>query len=309
MKQCAFFVLLCGVIASARASAQSLIPINTQAVRRAVVFLYGADSAGKPDVSKELATGFLVQIPFNGDAAQSYFILVTARHVVDPVWACAATQNPTVLYARVNHKVSTKPQSSQVDFIKLSLVENNRQSWAKHVSDAVDAAVLPIDAAAFFANDVVPIRVADFGTPEEIKSVGIGDDIVSAGLVPGLSGKKKNNPFFKFGRISNIPDEDGLLPCGTTGKPGIYWYIAATLIGGNSGSPIFLLPPGNAIMSFGNTRPFLLGLQSMSIVAGEIAGMVPVQYIFEIIESLKLPDANLRRGPVAKNSPPAPQKR
>jgi len=200
VEQWALIVLLWGLFASVQASAQSLIPINTEAIRRAVVFLYGADSAGKPDATKELATGFLVQIPLNGDTTQSYFILVTARHIVDPVWACTAAQNPTVLYARVNRKLSATPQISQVDFIKLSLVENNRHSWAKHVSDAVDAAVLPIDAAAFFANDVVAIKVADFGTPEEIKSVGIGNEIVSAGLVPGLSGKKKNIPFSNSGR-------------------------------------------------------------------------------------------------------------
>ena len=61
-------------------------------------------------------------------------------------------------------------------------------------------------------------------------------------------------------------------------------------------------------MRFGNSRPYLLGLQSMSVVAGEIAGMVPVQNIFEIIESLKLPDANLKRGPVENSPPPPTQK-
>ena len=228
---------------------------------------------------------------------------------VDPVWACTAAQNPTVIYARVNRKPSATPQNSDIEFIRLPLVESsNKPVWAKNASDAVDAAVVPIDGTTFLANDVAAIKVAEFGTPEEIKTVGIGSDIVSAGLVPGLSGRKKNNPFFKFGKISNIPDEDGVLPCGATGKPGVYWYIAATLIGGNSGSPIFFLPPGNAVMRFGNSRPYLLGLQSMSVVAGEIAGMVPVQNIFEIIESLKLPDANLKRGPVENSPPPPTQK-
>jgi len=308
MKQRNVGLLLCWSVALTCASAQSLLPINTELIKRAVVFLYAADSAGNVDSTKELATGFLVEIPLKSDATKSYFILVTARHVVDPVWACTASQNPTAIYARVNHKASATSQSSGVEFIKLSLVENNQPSWARHESDAVDAAVLTIDPKAFFANDVASIKVAEFGTPEEIKSVGIGSDIVSAGLVPGLSGRRRNNPFFKFGKISNIPDEDGLIPCGTTGKPGTYWYIAATLIGGNSGSPIFLLPPGNAIMRFGQARPFLLGLQSMSLVAGEIAGMVPVQFIFEVIESLKLHDANLYRGQIETRPTPIPQK-
>jgi hypothetical protein len=110
--------------------------------------------------------------------------------------------------------------------------------------------------------------------------------------------------------VSNIPEEEGVLPCRGDTKPLNHWYIAATLVGGNSGSPIFFLPPGNAILSFGGVtnRPFLLGLQSVSLIAGEIAGMTPVQYIFEIIESLKLPNANLNRGGAQKPSPSPPQR-
>ncbi len=33
-------------------------------------------------------------------------------------------------------------------------------------------------------------KFQDFATPEEEKAVNIGDEIVSAGLVPGLSGQK-----------------------------------------------------------------------------------------------------------------------
>ena len=72
MKQSTFSLLLCGLITSL-GSAQSLIPINTEAVKRAVVFLYGADAAGKPDVTKELATGFLVEIPLKSDTTKSFF--------------------------------------------------------------------------------------------------------------------------------------------------------------------------------------------------------------------------------------------
>lgn len=288
-------------------SAQSLIPINTEAIKRAVVFLYAADPTGQPDTTKELATGFLIQIPTQNDPNKSYFALVTARHVVDPIWACTSSQNPATIYARLNRKTyDPVHDASGVEFVKVPLVASNKIIWSKHRSDSVDAVLIPIDSAKFFANDVAAIRVADFPTPEELRAVGIGEDIVSAGLVPGLSGKKRNYPFFKFGKVSNIPDELGIMPCGNQVKPVNYWYIAATMIGGNSGSPIFLLPPGNAVMSFGNRRPFLLGLQSMSVVAGEIAGMTPASLIFEIIESLKLPDANLDRSPI--KNPPAGSK-
>jgi hypothetical protein len=43
----------------------------------------------------------------------------------------------------------------------------------------------------FSADDVAASDIAEFGTSSEIQAIGIGDDIVSAGLVPGLSGKKE----------------------------------------------------------------------------------------------------------------------
>jgi hypothetical protein len=118
-----------------------------------------------------------------------------------------------------------------------------------------------------------------------------------AGLIPNLSGEGRDYPFFKFGRVSSIPEEDTLMPCGNgTMRPHTVRYLAATLIGGNSGSPIFILPPGHHLISVGNTRPFLAGLQLVSLIAGEIAGMTPSQYIFEILASLHLPEANMFRG-------------
>ena len=54
-------------------------------------------------------------------------MLVTARHLVDPVWACKAPQNPTALYARVNKKVfDPTKDASGVEFIRLSLVADER---------------------------------------------------------------------------------------------------------------------------------------------------------------------------------------
>ena len=287
------------------ARAQSLIPINTEAIKRAVVFLYAADAAGQPDTTKELATGFLLGIPTRSDPKKSYFALVTARYVVDPMWACVAPQNPASIYARVNRKTyDSAHDASGVEFVQVPLIVNGQIVWTKHASDAVDAVLVPINFDKFSTNDVATVGVSDFPTPDELRLVAIGDEIVSAGLVPGLSGKKRNYPFFKFGKVSSIPDELGVMPCRMQTKPLNHWYIAATLIGGNSGSPIFRLPPGNAVIRFGDSRPFLLGVQSTAVVAGEIAGMTPSSLVFEIIESLKLPDANLDRGPVKAAGPP-----
>lgn len=60
------------------------ININVDAVRKSVVFLYGADTNGKVDQARPLGTGFLVDVPLLSHPEKSYLLLVTARHIVDP---------------------------------------------------------------------------------------------------------------------------------------------------------------------------------------------------------------------------------
>jgi hypothetical protein len=135
--------------------------------------------------------------------------------------------------------------------------------------------------------------ISDFPTPEELKIFRAGDEIVSAGLLQGASGKKRNYPMFKFGHISSIPEESADPPnCGQ--GPASHnlkvWFIAASLVPGNSGSPLYYVPP-----RFSAKRALFLGVQSMSYLGWDVAGMTPAQYVYEIIEKMKLPDADLRR--------------
>jgi len=83
------------------------------------------------------------------------------------------------------------------------------------------------------------------------------------------------------------------------------WYIAANLINGNSGSPIFYAPPFFADRV---KRGVLIGLQSSSLIAlsnqagnnvlepADIAGMTPVEDVFKIIEQHSSPAVDLYRG-------------
>ena len=168
----------------------------------------------------------------------------------------------------------------------------------------VDAAVVLLSPSVFDGTEYstgLPgsLRLSDFATPDEVKQIGIGEPIISAGLVPGLSGEKRNYPFFKFGNISSIPEEPVWMSC-EPGKPQLslvkVWFVAANLIPGNSGSPIFYAPPGPLLVSGAVSRPVVLGLQSNSLVAADLAGMTPIDYVYQIIEALKLADANLTRG-------------
>jgi hypothetical protein len=77
--------------------------IDTNFVNKSVVFFFAADSAGHVLPNKQIATGFLVMVPSAKTGQPGYPFLVTARHVVDPVWAGCERTNPTRLFVRINN--------------------------------------------------------------------------------------------------------------------------------------------------------------------------------------------------------------
>ncbi len=275
------------------------ININVEYVRRSVVFIYAADGAGNADPNKPLGTGFIIQVPKISDPGKAWKLLVTARHVVDPQWAqCPASA--TKLFMRVNKK-NFDPAKEQVGTVDLELTGANVGSMSWFFSDDpdVDAAIIPIDGALLDKYDVDGIHMTDFPTPEEQKALNSGDAIISAGLFPGLSGKKRNYPLFKFGNISSISDEPAEAGCpgGQGTRLMKVWFVAANLAPGNSGSPIYYVPAGwgQMIMLGNNHRPMFLGIQSLSFIPWDVAGMTPAEYVYDLIGKMKIPDADLRR--------------
>ena len=283
------------------------ININVEAIRKSVVFLYGTDKDGNVDLTKPLGTGFLVRVPLQSHPEQSYFLLVTARHIVDPEWAHCSSVNPSAIYVRLNKKEfdPAKDQSGTTE-LRMLLVRDNRRLWVTGSDDQVDAAIIPLTGSVVSAYDINAVPIQLFPTPEETKTFVVGDPIVSAGLIPGASGKKRNYPFFKFGNISSIPDENAEASCVTGGQTVSehVWFIAANLVPGNSGSPIFFAPFGGGGITVGiGSRPMLLGVQSLSFIPFDIAGMTPIEYVYQAIADMKLGDADLRRGAVAATVP------
>ena len=280
------------------------ININVDAVQKTVVFLYAADANGAVDRTKPRGTGFLVGIPLKSDPKRNYTVLVTARHILDPVWAKCGGENPNIIYARVNKK----SDKFGVEFIPIRLAVQGIPTWLHHTDSEIDAAVAPIviDEAVV---DVAAIPVEFFPTDAEIAKQSIGDPVMSAGLLPLLPGNARNYPIFKFGQISNIPSESIETRCFPQGPAFLVkvWLIAANLVQGNSGSPIFHVPLGGSGVSIGGTRPMLLGVQSISYIGADVAGMTPIKFVYEILQRPDFIDANLHRGPTAVPSIPPPR--
>ena len=273
----------------------SSMPFNVGIVKKSVVFLYYP----KTDDEFEVGTGFLVEIPTKADPDRGFVAIVTARHIVDPHWAGCSFTNPSQIYARVNVKNFKVGQKEDgVDEVMLDLANAGKNVWWASPNDRADVAVIPLSTAhvdQMLENDVHFIPVADFATKAETENykVGIGDQIVTAGLVPALLSAHRNYPAFKFGRISNIPEEPINMSCAKGDKPlpRNVWLLAGNFVGGNSGSPVYLLPPQPSAVH----RVMLIGILAGVIPDVDLGQMVASDYVFDIIQA-HYPNANLFRG-------------
>lgn len=266
---------------------------NFEITRNVVVFIYARDAKGteRPD-----GTGFLLSVPMKSDPSRGYLLLVTARHMADPEWmGCHASADD--LLVRFN-KEGYRPGTNEVGTAEYPLKD---QRWI-FPGDDIDIAYTILDGKRVDEMKIAnhALKLSELPTANEVASMGIGDPIVSAGLLEGASGTKRNYPIFKFGNISSIPDEK--IPvssgCGAPAKLLAEWLIAASLVPGNSGSPIVFTP---ALFQAGRT--FVLGVQSISIGVqfatftgtSDVAGMAPIRPLVESIRGLNLVDADLSK--------------
>jgi hypothetical protein len=118
------------------------VNINVDYVRKPVVFLYAPDSAG---VLQPLGTGFLVQILARSKPEQSYKLLVTARHIVDPAWAHCPAPYPSKIFMRINKKTfdAAKDPIGTVD-VPLPFTADGHPVFATSTDDEADVAVIVV---------------------------------------------------------------------------------------------------------------------------------------------------------------------
>lgn len=301
--------------------------LNTETVKKMVVFIYPALSDGSADKEHPVGTGFLIKIPLKGSPqtknpnggmiGKGFLVLITARHIVDPNWAHCSIPQPARIYVRINTtNYDPKKDTTGVGFVPVDLIVNGQKTYVVRDDDSnVDAAIINVTAK--FSQekyDFMPMTLSNFASPEEVKKLRVGDSIASAGLIPRRSGENRNYPFFKFGNISNMPDEPIWVGCPEEGKikPELLlervWFIAVNLIGGNSGSPVFYYPPSVCMMGgfiqCPNTvnRVMIVGVQSSSFDGADVAGMTPIEDVFKIIDGHGTPELDLYRGDETKRT-------
>src|SRR5258708_26927223 len=132
--------LVLTLIVSAGGICRAALPINTDVVKKAVVFMYPARADGDPDKDHPIGTGFLVGVP-KKDSSEGYLFLVTARHIVDPNWAFCPP-NPERIFLRFN-RTAYDPQKDNngVEYWPVELVVNSQPLYRVSDDDQVDAAI------------------------------------------------------------------------------------------------------------------------------------------------------------------------
>lgn len=170
-------------------------------------------------------------------------LLATARHLLDPEWVhCAGQHNPEILFARVNARKGGTGE--QVRYIKLVLSNQSKRMWVKHRRNDVDAAVIvfPANEDDLLKSDMSLLPMWRLPTHGELAKVSVGDDIFSAGMLVELGRTTRNYPVFKFGKVSNILEEDIHTSCERGEGVNVNaWLIAANLVPGNSGPRYFTI--------------------------------------------------------------------
>jgi len=260
----------------ASAVGQSGFQVNFEAVRKSIVFLYarGADGRTQPD-----GTGFLIGIPSKVKPNRKYIFLVTARHIVDPFWTGCPAKNQGIV-ARFNKKVFD-PKTDESGTVDYDLPGDPLKGfkWIMPNDDSADLAFLLLNAGKIdtLGADYNVIGLNEFPKAVELATIDTGSQIL------------------KFGHVSSRPQEKISFKGCPNGREieASEWMIAASLVPGNSGSPILYVPTGAGNASAGPGRAVVIGVQSTSFIGWDIAGMAPIQFLIDALKASNLPDLDL----------------
>lgn len=216
------------------------VPDNIQ---ECVVFLcVKHNTKGDPPYTYH-GTGFFLGMKSEKDPESEYAYLVTAKHCVEN-----AKNGGLDLYIRINTLDS-------VEYVEI------RGEWI--YSEKADVAVqlldLPDDKYDYTRLSENLIATDEILTEYDI---GIGDDIVIAGLFTRHYGTKRNIPIVRSGIIAAMPVEPFVDL--DTGEPYNAYLAELRSIGGLSGSPVFVYINGRRRLADGrpvhNDMMFLIGL-------------------------------------------------
>lgn len=245
--------------------------------RFSIACAFFAQKEGEGDDAEYIpkATGFFVEMEA-GNQLTSY--LVTAKHAVEQF-------RPGELYLRAN-TVENVAQNIPI-----------QSEWT--IADDADVAVLPAGSIPLlFKLALLPEEIFATHEAAERNHIGVGDEVIVAGLFTKHFGKSRNYPIVRAGIIASIPN-DPIEDNKGNSYPG--YLIEVRSINGLSGSPVIVmmeshrLPTGR--VEHAGRVGFLLGLirghwddpRSVGVGMHETinAGIAIVTPMYDVVKLLK----------------------
>ncbi len=203
-----------------------------------------------------VGTAFWVQ-----DSSSDSYILVSNKHVFGDISEAVLSQ------------YSATGQTSALMIVRLK-DQNGRRLWTAHPDSLTDIAAIKVK---YFKRigqtkaEIIGIPTDLFAKSDELIE---GDDVFILGFPMGIRTTAKSFPLLRTGVLSLKPTEDFLLlPNGAIIGRNVY-LLDANILGGNSGSPVFLKP--------GMTRPFINPGELGKITQPKLIGIVSA-YINDLL--------------------------
>jgi hypothetical protein len=239
-----------------------------------VIYLYHSRSdAESTAIHCGGGSGFLVGIPSVHEGSSPFLYAVSNRHVVKKAKAI-----------RLNSK------EGQTDIVE---VEPN--DWI--FTDDNDVAIYPIKLSDQHNFKWVPAE--RFLKKEEIRRVGIGDEVFMVGRFVNHEGKQRNTPSARFGNLAMMPSEPVAHPSNVS-KEQISFLADIRTVGGFSGSPVFVFDVFNPSSDLYNTghhasTPLLLGIEWGYLNDHDknntgMSGVVPAWFLIDLLNTPALVD-------------------
>lgn len=186
-------------------------------------------------ISDLTSTGFFVAVPSPRHEGRSYVYLVTADHCV---------RDRRSLFIRMN--------SNDGGIFRILLPDGDHPDWLRHPGpaegeDYVDLAAVPVgNPALVFENGYRWAPLSMFFDEEAIsddpnEGVGVGDEVVTIGLLTVHSGTDQNEPVVRTGNLAMVPSDPILVRYRDGQDKAMRLYLTELRsIAGISGSPVFV---------------------------------------------------------------------
>jgi hypothetical protein len=188
-------------------------------LKSCVCFLCVDERDGGSKKRRYAGTAFFVSVPCVGTPEKGHVYAVTAKHCIENAKVYDA------LYLRVN------ALDGGARFVKVDT------RWIYPEDTAADVAVLPLGDVEGLDYATLPVEMFLTGDLIRRRRIGIGDELIIAGLFTKHYGQNRNIPIVRSGIIAAMPDEPLVDDSGLEYDA----YLAEVRsAGGLSGSPVLV---------------------------------------------------------------------